>query len=124
MTQPPEHEDDEGGQVRPFAAVLQDINHGTLADQLAHDMQKLVTAVTEHSRKGTLTLKIEVAPLRGNADALNVTAHRALKLPEEEPVAAVFFHDGGNLVRDNPSQPTLPLRELNRPSNNLRTTAP
>jgi hypothetical protein len=114
MTQPTN--EDDVGQVRPFAAVLQDINHGAIADQLAHDVRDLVQAVRELGRKGSLTIKIEVAPRKGNNSALNLTARRDLKLPQEEPVESVFFADAaGNLLRDDPRQPTLPLRELNRP---------
>lgn len=107
---------DTGQQVRPFAAVLQDINNGTLADQLALDVQDLVRAVRDLGRKGTLTLKVEVAPRKGNSSALNVTARRELKLPQEEPVESVFFADGeGNLLRDDPRQMALPLRQVERP---------
>lgn len=104
------------GQVRPFAAVLQDIEHGTLADQLAIDVQQLVKAVRDLGRKGTLTLKVEVAPRKGG-NALNVTARRDLKLPQEEPVESVFFTDkSGNLLRDDPRQMALPLRQVERPA--------
>lgn len=108
--------EDTSGQVRPFAAVLQDINNGQFADQLAHDIQALVTAVTEHGRKGSLTVKFEVAPRKGNAHALNVTGRRDLKLPQEEPIESVFFTDAaGNLHRDDPRQMALPLRTVARP---------
>lgn len=113
MTQPP---DDGGQQVRPFAAVLQDINGGQFADQLAHDLQNLVDAVREHGRKGKLTITLEVAPLRGNATAFTVAARRDLKLPQEEPMESVFFGtEDGNLVRDDPRQMALPLRTVNKP---------
>ncbi|HZB28964.1 MAG TPA: hypothetical protein VE465_02240 [Streptosporangiaceae bacterium] len=115
MTQPPENENDGAGQVRPFAAVLQDVNGGDFADLLSADMQTLTTAVREHGRKGELTIKFTVAPMRGN-NALTVTARRSLKLPEEEPVESVFFSDSdGNLVRDDPRQMQLPLRTVNKP---------
>src|SRR3954465_5170145 len=62
----------ETGQVRPFAAVLQDIDNGTLADQLGIDMQTLVNAVVELGRKGSLTIKFEVSRLKGNSGALSL----------------------------------------------------
>jgi hypothetical protein len=124
MTQPPERDNDDVGQVRPFAAVLQDINNGAVADQLAHDVQNLVQTVRQFGRKGKLTVTLEVAPRKGNAAALNLTARRDLKLPQEEPVESVFFADtDGNLLRDDPRQPQLPLRELNR-TTELRNTGP
>lgn len=110
--------EDTGGQVRPFAAVIQDVNNGDFADQLAHDVQDLVQAVQEHGRKGKLTVTIEVAPRKGNSAALNLTARRDLKLPQEEPVESVFFADrSGNLLRDDPRQMALPgLRTVDKPS--------
>jgi hypothetical protein len=111
--QPPDN--DEGQQIRPFAAVLQDINNGAVADQLARDVQNLVQAVQELGRKGKLTVTLEVAPRKGNAAALNLTARRDLKLPQEEPVESVFFADAtGNLLRDDPRQMALPLRTVAR----------
>lgn len=115
MTNTPEQ--DTGGQVRPFAAVLAELNGGTVADQLGTDMQDLVNAVREHSRKGTITLKIEVAPRKGNINALNVAARVETKLPAPEPIEAVFFADtSGNLLRDDPRQMALPLRQVDKPA--------
>lgn len=108
MTDSPE-EIEEPGRVRPFAAILQDINGGEFTDQLAHDVQDLTNAVREHGRKGKLTVTFEVAPRKGSSTALNVTAKRDLKMPAEEPVESVFFADsGGNLLRDDPRQLALP----------------
>lgn len=116
MTDTPDTEQDEGGQVRPFAAILQDINGGEFADQLAVDVQDLTRAVRELGRKGKLTITFEVGPRKGMNTALNVTAKRDLKMPAEEPIESVFFADaGGNLLRDDPRQLALPdLRTLNR----------
>jgi len=109
VTDNPTDEGQEAGRVRPFAAILQDINNGDVANQLAVDMQELTNAVRELGRKGTLTLKIEVAPRKGSSAALNVTARRDLKMPAEEPVESVFFTDQrGNLLRDDPRQLALP----------------
>ncbi|MFB4306926.1 hypothetical protein [Actinomadura sp. GTD37] len=114
--QPNNIEPDDAGRVRPFAAILQDINGGEFATQIAGDMQDLVTAVRDLGRKGTLTLKFEVAPRKGSSTALNVTARRDLKMPAEEPIESVFFADsGGNLLRDDPRQLALPdLRTVTR----------
>jgi hypothetical protein len=104
-----------GQQVRPFAAMLQDLDNGSVSDQLASDMQALVTAVQDEGRKGSVTLKIEVSPRKGG-NALNVAASVVTKLPAPEPTESVFFADGsGNLLRDDPRQMSIPLREVDRP---------
>lgn len=104
-------------QVRPFAAIIQEINNGTFADQLGQDLLDLVNAVRTNGRKGSLTVKFEVAPRKGNANALNLVGRRDLKLPQEEPIESVFFADkAGNLLRDDPQQMALPLREVSKPA--------
>ncbi|MCK2219742.1 hypothetical protein MF672_038995 [Actinomadura sp. ATCC 31491] len=115
---------DEPGQVRPFAAMLQEIQGGAVADEAADLLQQLVTAVTDIGKKGHLVLTITVQPLKGNASALNVAGEVVLKAPRPEPAAGVFFFDtSGNLMRDNPRQATIPgLREVGKPNyDNVRT---
>lgn len=113
------------GRVRPFADVLRDIQGGEVADETAVLMQQLVAAVGSHGKKGSLTLVIEVQPMKGNAAALMVSAQASIKPPKGEPQAAVFFWDGdNNLVRENPKQAAIPgvLREIKQAatSTNIR----
>lgn len=110
----------EPAQIRPFAAILQDLNHGTVADDAARLMQELVAAVRKHGKKGGLTLKLGVAPMKGNERALLISASVTTSLPQAEPVVVPFFTDKDfNLVRDDPTQLALPLREVPAPN---RTT--
>ncbi len=103
-------------QVKPFSATLQELAGGTVAARLAEQLQELTNAVTETGKKGTLTLTLQVAPLKpGNVTNLVVTAKTVLKAPEDDSAtpSSVFFTDAaGNLTRDDPRQPTLPLRGL------------
>ena len=98
---------------RPFTEVLEEINYGEFVEQSGADLNQLVQAVHETGRKGTLTITITVAPRKGGGRALNLTAGRVLKRPAEEPSESVFFaDDAGNLVRDDPRQTSLPLRQV------------
>lgn len=118
MTEPPT-DDQDATQVRPFADVLRDLKQGDVLDEAAVKLQETVNAVLTHGRKGTLTLKIEIAPMKGNAKVLLVSARADNKTPTSEPIAAAFFADShGNLLRDDPDQLKLPLRRLGEP--NLR----
>lgn len=108
-------------QVRPFADVLRDLGRGSVIDEAAVMLQQLTTSVADTGKKGRLVLVVEIAPMKGDNSALLVHAKADLKLPATEPISAVFFHDDhGNLLRDDPRQPQLPLRELNRDAQNLR----
>ncbi|MEV4174019.1 hypothetical protein [Nonomuraea sp. NPDC049709] len=112
--------EDDGKQVRPFAAMLQEIQGGAVADQAATALQELVSAVNELGKKGEMTVKITVQPLKGNSQALNVSGDVTSKPPRPEPAAGVFFFDeDGNLLRDNPKQAAIPgvLREIKQAVN-------
>lgn len=106
--------DNQDGQIRPFAAVLQDIGSGKLTARLAAQLAELGAAVTATGKKGTITLKIEVAPPKKHATdgALIVSGASVAKIPEGDDVApaSIFFADpSGNLTRDDPRQQQLPL---------------
>ena len=112
--------DDGGKQVRPFAAMLLEIQGGTVAAEAAEHLQKLVNAVNEHGKKGEMTVKITVQPLKGNNQALNVSGDVTSKPPRPEPAAGIFFFDkSGNLSRENPQQATIPgvVREIKQAVN-------
>lgn len=105
---------DPGGQIKPFAAALQEIDSGAASARVSRLLNALVLAVADTRRKGTLTLTITVEPYKkGNGSILDVTARSVLKAPEgdDATASAVFFHNDGNLCRDDPNQPTLPLRK-------------
>lgn len=103
-------------QIKPFATTLQEIGSGVLAAHLAEQLQELTGAVVDTGKKGTLTLQITVAPLKaGNVKNLVATAKTTLKTPAEEPASVFFVDKDGNLTRDDPDQPMLPLRGLDNP---------
>lgn len=117
MTDTTNPEEQEPSRVRPFADVLRDLNHGQVADEAAVLMQELVNSVRSQGKKGTFTLKIDVAPMKGNSRALLISASATSKPPSSEPIAAAFFaDDDGNLLRDDPRQTALPLREVSKPA--------
>lgn len=110
---------DEPGTVRPFADVLRDLKQGQVVDEAAIQLQDLVRAVLAAGKKGTFALKVEIAPMKGNSNALVVSAQSTITPPKGEPISSVFFADDDhNLVRDDPRQIALPgLREVGRAVN-------
>jgi hypothetical protein len=98
-------------QVKPFAAILQEIGKGALHAQLSDNLNELVRAVAETEKPGSLTLTIKVEPTKG-MDTLTVSGNCTVKRPTEQS-ASIFFADGaGNLTRNDPRQSELPLRGL------------
>jgi hypothetical protein len=111
-------------QVRPFADVLRDLGKGQVADEAAVMLTDLVQAVAAYGKKGRFVLQIEVAPFKGGTSQLMVSATAKCTPPKGDPIAAVFFTDhAGNLLRNDPRQETLPLREVARPDAQLRNDA-
>lgn len=99
--------------VRPFADILRDLGSGAVIDEASVLLQDLVRAVRDRRKKGRLTLVVEVEPMKGDEDALIVSARADAKPPASSPTSAVFYTDEpGNLLRENPNQMAFTLREV------------
>lgn len=107
-------DNDSDGQIRPFAAVLQEIDHGEAHQRASDLLNQLVQAVADTGKKGVLTVQVTVAPYKKGTRNLDVTVKSSLKAPDigDDGHSAIFFHASGNLRRDDPTQPTLPVRGL------------
>lgn len=103
---------DDGARVKPLATTLQEIAAGSFHAKVSDELRQLTAAVTDTGKKGTLAITLTVAPIKpGNTSNLVVTAQSVVKAPAGDAPSAVFFHDrDGNLTRDDPNQPTLPMR--------------
>ncbi len=102
----------EDGPRKPFAAFVQEQRSGGLHGELSDGLAELVSAVREHQKGGTLVLTIKVTPNK-DGSTVTVTDKVAVKAPEGERGAAIFFvDDAGNLSRRNPYQQELPLKEV------------
>lgn len=98
----------ETAEVKPFATVLLALGRGATERELSEALHDLVARVRDTRKKGVLTYTLEVAPLKGESDALMLSDAIKLKLPEHDRAASIFFADrDGNLVRDDPNQPSL-----------------
>jgi hypothetical protein len=102
-------------QTRPFAAVLQELHKGNVHAELSQLLHELVAAVRDTGKKGTLTVKLDVKPIKpGQVDTLEVTATVTANPPRVDTPTTVFFTDQtGNLTREDPDRANqLPLREI------------
>ena len=106
--------DEDARQPRPFADVLREIDNGRFAADVAARLVEVAEGVTSTGKTGSLTIRIKVTPASKNStDALVVSGEAVAKIPVDPPGASVFFPDSdGNLRRDNPHQPELPLRDV------------
>ena len=97
---------------RPFMDFLREHRNGVTHDELSDKLQELVAAVIEEGKAGTLTLTVSIKPV-GKADGLEVGADVKVKPPKTAPGVSIFFASPeNNLVRQDPRQATMELREV------------
>jgi hypothetical protein len=97
---------------RPFMDWLREQRGGHTHDELSDALQELVAAVTSEGKAGTLVFTIKVAPA-GKSDALEVTDRIVVKGPPQTRSASLWFPTPeNNLIREDPKQMTLELREI------------
>lgn len=97
-------ETDEGA-VRPFASVLQEIQAGAAHDELSIAFRNLILAVEETGKGGKLTFTLDVKPLKSGDGVLVLTPAHAVKLPQHDRKASLFYATkDGNVTKDNPNQ--------------------
>jgi hypothetical protein len=100
----------DGREIKPFAAVLREIRNGDLLVQLAETLNELVLAVEDARKVGTMTVVIKVAPVDPEGgEGLKVTVDVKLAKPRQTQ-AGLFYAVDGNLQRNHPGQPQLPLQ--------------
>lgn len=99
-------------QTRPFADILLALNRGRTHHELSTGMQQLVAAVEDTGKKGSISLTITVAPTKSEG-VLEVTETVGVKAPTHSRAASLFYADDShNLVREDPRQMALPLRDV------------
>jgi hypothetical protein len=97
---------------KPFAQLVQEQGRGVLHDRLSEKLAEIVQAVVETGKKGSLTLKLDIS-LNKDGETLTVSDSVTAKVPDHDTKPSIFYADGnGNLSRNNPSQPELPLRDV------------
>lgn len=108
--------------ARPFMDFLREHRNGSTHDDLSEKLQELVAAVIEEGKAGTLTLTISMKPL-GKSDGLEVGADVKIKAPKPATGVSIFFASPeNNLVRQDPRQTAMELREVT-PSSAARALA-
>lgn len=103
--------------VRPFADFLTDLNNGLSHDELGDKLNELISAVAEIGKTGTLTFVIKVQPAGRAEGMVQITDDIKLKLPVgNRPDSVWFVTPDGNVQRESPNQPRLPLKGLDSPA--------
>jgi hypothetical protein len=101
-------------EIRPFATWLIEQSGGKTHEELSEALYDLVARVRDTGKKGSLSLTVNVGPLKGDIDVLVVDDEIKLRLPEHDRKASLFYPDkDGNLTRRDPNQLSFEsLREV------------
>ncbi len=106
------------GHVRPFADFLREQANGRTHDELTDALADVVAAVRDTGKKGSVTLTINVTPLKNGGGALTVTDLVKKTVPIHDRRASIFYATPtGSLVKDDPNQPTFEgLQQVRAPT--------
>lgn len=98
---------------KTFNSYVLEQRNGAMHAELSEEMAALVKSVQDHGKGGTLTVTINVKPGAKGTRMVIVTDDIKVKAPRGERPATMFYVDGdGNLSRNDPTQPELPLRRV------------
>jgi len=102
------------GNARPFMDFLREHGRGITHEMLTDKLQELVAAVIEAEKGGKMVFTIAIKPMgKKDTGAFEVTAGVDVKMPKVEPEMSVFYATPeNNLVRLDPRQQTMELREI------------
>jgi len=90
--------------------VLKQVRAGGLVHELNEELEKVVAGVRETGKAGTVTLKINIAPIKPGSTALNVGGEVTAKIPRPAHDASIFFATTNNtLQRTDPRQMNMEL---------------
>lgn len=96
--------------VRDFAAFLTEHRRGGCVYDLGVALQRLVTAVEDTGKGGSLTLTLKLKPDAKYGTAVEVADGIVVKVPEPSRPSSLFFMDGShNLVRHDPAAMQIPF---------------
>lgn len=103
--------------------ALGELNRGAALEDADAALARVVAAVQETGRPGSLTIKIKVEPAEIADNALMLTPEISAKEPGPKRPQSMFFVDGGKLSRTDPRQPELQFTAIPGGKTNTETPA-
>lgn len=96
---------------RPFTDVIGDLENGDVIGDLTAALYEVVRAVQETRKPGGIKLSLKVTPTGRGSVEIDVKFDTSV--PEHDRASTTFFvGKDGSLLRNDPNQPRLPLREV------------
>lgn len=110
----------------PFSQHLGFINRGELDDELTYELAELVKMVRLTGKQGSITLTLKVSKAnKRDEDTLKIAPSYKTTLPQLDQAETIMFSTiDGDLLRNDPNQNELELKEIPEPdSNELKEVA-
>ncbi len=95
--------------ARLFTDYLRELDKGRVIEELSTGMQELISCIMETGKRGSLTLKIDIAP-SSKIDTETVAVVASLKITSPEPdrhSTLYYITPENNLSRRDPRQMDL-----------------
>jgi hypothetical protein len=94
--------------VKPLSAILMEHRNGGLHNEASEELQKVVAAVKETQKKGSLTITIAVEPAKDDEMSVVLMDSLSAKAPRPSTKPSRWFTDDhGNVSRTDPRQQEL-----------------
>lgn len=105
---------------KPFTDILGELEGGDVLREMTDKLYDVGRAVRDTRKEGTIKLTVKLTP---TGKSFIVDAKIETKVPEHDrPSTTFFMTPEGTLMRNDPNQPRLPLREvMDESTGELRT---
>ena len=111
-------------QPAEFAAFFVQHLSGRSHEEISQEFHKLLAAVNEHGKKGSLTITVTAEPPKGHIDGapVAISVDSVLKAPKAStPPSLYFVDDDGNASRNDPRQlASFDVRDLPTTRNEIK----
>jgi len=99
----------------PFSEQIKYLAKGTLDAELTQTLGDLVKAITDHQKKGSITLTLNLKPesVNGEVQRINIMPNVAVSSPQPQRMTSTMWPTyEGDLLRNDPDQPELDLKQV------------
>ncbi len=104
---------------KPFTDIIGEVEDGQLLRDLTDASYRMAAAVMETRKEGSITITLKYAPT--GRESVQIDAKVDEKIPKHTRASTTFFvGSDGELMRNDPNQPKLPLRSVNDERGPLR----
>lgn len=102
---------------KPFTDVIGELEGGDFLREVTELLYNVSLAVRETRKPGALKLSLKLTPT--GKGSVELDAKVDATVPEHDRPTTIFFlSPDGTLLRNDPNQPRLPLREVEMQRNN------